>query len=193
MPWLVFGLVLERLTRPASPGPFKLRSLLVIIAVTVIGVWMVVAYGPWQGVGEAIGAMFLFAAVRQHRPARGVLASLALIVLGLTALGTQTPYQYARRHADEIVAAGCELMDGCGRGRDDRWIQPDDPRVPKRFEDCGQHAKSWLAKNVSRSTRRGSLPQNSRFTAALQKRSTPFGSGREVRAVAIIEYRTRSG
>jgi hypothetical protein len=45
-------------------------------------------------------------------------------------LATQSAYQYAHRHAEEIVAAGCELMDQCAEKRAGRKIDASDPSMP---------------------------------------------------------------
>ncbi len=107
---------------PAGRGavlvPFTLRSMLIrllfiLIIAVVVCLSMATAYGPWQAIGAVMSIFLVLAAVRKHRIARVVLAILAAMMLGLTLLGTQSAYQYARWHADEIVAAGCELMDRC--------------------------------------------------------------------------------
>jgi hypothetical protein len=122
---------------------------------------MALAFGPGQAVGSAIGMFLLLAAVRKRNTARAVLAVLAAIVLGLTLLNTQSPYQYARRHADKIVAAGCELMDRCPRTEYYSYnlhpeidtsgilaifgeeIQPDDPRVVSVLRKLGAR-RIWV-------------------------------------------------
>jgi hypothetical protein len=71
---------------------------------------MIISYGTAQGIGATTGVFLLLAAVRERRITRTVLAVLAAFVLSITLLSTQSAYQYARRHADEIIAAGCELM-----------------------------------------------------------------------------------
>jgi len=51
-------------------------------------------------------------------------------------LSTQSAYQYARRHADEIVAAGCQLAEYCREAHVDE-IPLDDPGVPRAFRELG--------------------------------------------------------
>ena len=109
------ALIVEYLARPASPKSTILRSLfirsaLIIIAIAVVFCSMDNFYGLAQGIAAAVGTFLLLAALKNANPARAVLAACAVIVLGLTLLSTQSAYQYARRHADEIIAAGCELM-----------------------------------------------------------------------------------
>jgi hypothetical protein len=85
--------------------------LFVIIAVSILCYVLIIGYGIAQGIGATIGAFLLLAAFKKNdNAARFVLAILAVLVLGPTFLSTQTAYQYASRHADEIIAAGCELM-----------------------------------------------------------------------------------
>jgi hypothetical protein len=160
------ALIVEYLARPAKPRLFTLRSLfvrslLIVIAVVAVCLSMAFAYGPWQAIGAVIGTFLVLAAAREHRIVRVVLAILAAIMLGLTLLGTQSAYQYARRHADEIVAAGCELMDHCPKtgyytynrhpeidtsgilalfGQE---IQPGDPRVPSVLRKLGAR-RIWI-------------------------------------------------
>ena len=161
---VTLGLVLEFLARPTKPWPFSLRwlfvrALLILVTVAVVTYSLYVAFGPGQAIGGAVGTLLLLAAVREHLAKRRVLAVLATIVLGLTLWGTQSPYQYARRHADEIVAAGCELADRCPRadyhtydplpgrfavstlfGQD---ISPSDPRVPTVLRKLGAR-RIWV-------------------------------------------------
>jgi hypothetical protein len=162
------ALVVEYLARPATERPFSLRSffvraLFIVIVVVAICVAMALLYGPGQAIGAVIGTFLLLAAIREHHTKRAILAFLAAIVLGLTLLGTQSAYQYARWHADEIVAAGCELMDRCPRtdyytynrnpeidtsgtlalfGQE---IQPSDPRVPSVLRTLGAR-RIWVDK-----------------------------------------------
>jgi hypothetical protein len=132
-------LIVEHLARPAAPRCFTLRSvllrsLLILIAGSGICLWMVVGYGVVQGVGAVLGIILALAAMRTHGTSRAVLAVCAAILLGLTLLSTQSAYQYARRHADEIVAEGCNLMD---RSPGVQSISSDDPRVPVVFRRLG--------------------------------------------------------
>jgi hypothetical protein len=111
-----FALIIEKLARPVTSKPirfrpFFVRAMLIAIAVAVIYYSMDVTYGLAQGIGATIGTLLLLGALKNNNPARAVLAVLAVIVLGPTLLSTQSAYQYARRHTEEIVAAGCELMD----------------------------------------------------------------------------------
>lgn len=75
---------------------------------------------------------------------------------GWTVLGTQSAYQYARWHADEIVRAGCDLMDRCPR-TEYRACYPariytslfgeeialNDPRVPQVLRKLGAR-RIWV-------------------------------------------------
>lgn len=162
----VFALVLEHLARPAEPKPFALRSLfarflLIVMAVVATCTAMAFAYGPFQAVSAVIGFLLLVAAVRERDELRIVLGALAAIMLGMTVLSTRTAYQYARWHADEIVAAGCELADQCRRTDDNRYnlhpgsdpngkdalfgqrIDPSDPRVPGVLRKLGAQ-RIWV-------------------------------------------------
>lgn len=134
-----FVLIIEQLARPAAPTRFTLRSLLlrsllILIAVSAISLWMVVGYGVLQAVGAVVGTFLSLAAWRSHHTARAVLVVLAVLFLGLTLLSTQSAYQYARRHADEIVDEGCHLMD---RSSEVQTIPSDDPRVPGVLHSLG--------------------------------------------------------
>lgn len=154
------ALILEYLARPAEPKPFTLRSMLIrslsILAITVVVCfWMARAYGPWQAIGAVIGTFLVFAALREHASLRVSLAVSALIVFGLTLLGTQSAFQYARRNADEIVAAGCKLADQCPKtGYHDavdahghtlfgQEIDPSDLRVPSVLRKLGSQ-RIWV-------------------------------------------------
>jgi hypothetical protein len=110
------ALIIEYLARPAAPKSIRFRSFIIqsmFITITIAGICysMVISYGLAQGIGATIGTFLLLGALKKDNPARAVLAILAVIVLGPTLLSTQSAYQYARRNADEIIAAGCELMD----------------------------------------------------------------------------------
>jgi hypothetical protein len=160
------ALVLEYLARPARPWPFSLRwlfvrALLLLVVVAAITSSLYVAYGPGQAIGAAVGTLLLLAAVREHHIRRGVPAVLATVVLGLTVWGTQSPFQYARWHADEIVAAGCELAERCPRAGYHTYnrhpnfdpsgmfalfgqeISPSDPRVPEVLRKLGAR-RIWV-------------------------------------------------
>jgi hypothetical protein len=163
---VVLAFIVEHLARPAKPTPFTLRSLFVrslFILITVVAIYyaMTIAYGPWQAIGAVVGTILLLAAVRENYITRIISAFLAVIVLGLTLLGTQSAYQYARWHADEIVAAGCKLMDQCPKTDYHTYnhhpeidasnilalfgqeIQPSDPRVPNVLRKMGAH-RIWV-------------------------------------------------
>lgn len=138
----VLVLIVEHLARPAKPTPFMLRSVFVrasfiLIAVVAICVLMATVYGHGQAIGAVAGTFLVLAAVREHYVVRAVLAVLAAIVIGLTLLGTQSAYQYARWHANEIVSAGCELMERCQQSNSGGEIQPSDPRVPNILRKLG--------------------------------------------------------
>lgn len=163
---LTCALVIEHLARPIAPARHFLRSLfirfmLIVLAVAALCRAMVAGYGAVQGIGAVFGTLVLLAAVRAHRTARVILAIVAAILLGLTLLGTQSSYQYARWHAEEIVAAGRELMDRCP-STDYRpynvhpeidpsgtfalmgvEIQPGDPRVPEVLRKLGAR-RIWV-------------------------------------------------
>jgi hypothetical protein len=140
------ALVGEYLIRPYIAGPsgrqhFAVRSSLVLLAVSSICLWSGIVYGISQGVGVAIGAILVLASVREGGSARVALGSVSVVVLGLTVWSTQSAYQYARRHAEEIVTAGCELMDRVPAGKyDDVKIEPSDPRVPDLIRKLGAQA-----------------------------------------------------
>ncbi len=152
--------IIEYVVRPVAPKPITLRSLflrslLTIITIAAICYSMIFAFGPAQGIGATIGTFLLLAALKKHNKRHYACAILAVIVLGLTLLGTQSAYQYARWHADEIVAAGCELMDNCPikdyytynqhpeidtagiLALFGQEIQPSDPRVPNVLRKLG--------------------------------------------------------
>ncbi len=138
-----------------------IRLLFILIIAVVVCLSMATAYGPWQAIGAVMSIFLVLAAVRKHRIARVVLAILAAMMLGLTLLGTQSAYQYARWHADEIVAAGCELMDRCPKTDYHTYnrhpeidtsgvlalfgqeIQPTDQRVPGTLRNLGAR-RIWI-------------------------------------------------
>jgi hypothetical protein len=95
---------------------------------------MVAGYGVLQAVGAVLGIFLSLAAFRTHGTSRAVLAVCAVLLLGLILVSTQSAYQYARRHADEIVAEGCNLMD---RSVGVDTIPSNDPRVPSVFRRLG--------------------------------------------------------
>jgi hypothetical protein len=143
-----FAFVIEYLARPTAPTVFTLRvlfvrSLLIFVVIAAISFSMTLGFGAAQGVGAAIGAILLLAAIRERRAARAILAVLAVVVLGPTLLSTQSAYQYARRNASEIVAAGCELMGQWPKTQFDQEVQIDDPRVPKTFHSLGVR-RVWI-------------------------------------------------
>jgi hypothetical protein len=136
------ALVVEYLARPSAPAPFTLRSVLfravlILIGLSIVCFWMATSYGLGQATGGALGLILVLAAVHERRSARIVLAVFAAIVLIPTLTSTQSAYQYARRHADEIVAAGCELLDQCDAGPDNEQIDVADPRVPAALGKLG--------------------------------------------------------
>ena len=96
-----------------------------------------------------IGIFLLLAALRQHDLTRGIFAVFAMIVLGPTLLSTQSAYQYARRHADEIVAAGCELLDQCHKIPVRHTVKPDDARVPSVLRKLGANSIVVTEKRLS--------------------------------------------
>jgi hypothetical protein len=131
-------LIVEYFARPTEPARFTLRSVLLrTFSVAAICLWMVTAYGPGQGIGALVGSLLLLAALRQRRVARAILATMAVIVLSPTLLSTQSAYQYARRHADAIVAAGRQLADQFQERDIAKDIPVDDPRVPSVLRSLG--------------------------------------------------------
>jgi hypothetical protein len=160
-------LVVERLARPAVPTGFAARLLVrggfLLVTVGAICFCMTLAFGPGQAIGAAGGSLLALGAVRARHIVRIAFAVSAVIVLGSTLAGTQSPYQYARRHADEIVAAGCQLMDQCPEAEFRRYnprnpadasdaqalfgqeIQPNDPRVPPILRKLGAR-RIWVDK-----------------------------------------------
>ena len=136
------ALIVEFLARPISSASFKLRSvfirsLFIVTASIAICLLVVITFGPWQAVGTMIGTFLLLAALREKNMARVVLAVLAMIALSLTLLSTQSAYQYARRHADEIVAAGNDLMEQWPETRQIQESSFDDSHVPSVLRKLG--------------------------------------------------------
>jgi hypothetical protein len=134
--------IIEYLARPAAPNPIKfrsmfIRSLFIISIIAAIFYAMLIFYGFPQAIGATTGVIILLAAVKKVNPARAIIAVLAVIVLGLTLLSTQTTYQYACRHADEIVAAGCELMDQQPAKQYIHEADIDDKQVPSVLRKLG--------------------------------------------------------
>jgi hypothetical protein len=163
---VTLAFIIEHLARPVRPTPFTLRSvlvrsLLILLTVGAICLAMASAYGFWQATGAVVGTFLLLAAVREHGSARATRAFLAAIVVTLTVMGTQTAYQYARWHSDEIVAAGCNLMDQCpktgyrphsphrgtytsnAQALVGQEIEPSDPRVPDVLRKLGAR-RIWV-------------------------------------------------
>jgi hypothetical protein len=134
--------IVEHLARPTAPTVLTLRSLfvrllIILMIIVAVGLSMAALFGYAQGAGAVIGTVLLLAALRERRMARTILAALAAIVLGLTLLSTQSAYQYARRNADEIVAAGCELLDEWPKTEFGREVDINDPRLPRVFHSLG--------------------------------------------------------
>ena len=139
-------LIVEYLARPTATKPFTLRSLVVrtlfvLSASTAIFLWMYIGYGLWQGVGAVIGTFLFLSAVREKHTARAVLAVLAIIAIGLTFMGTQSSFQFARRHADEIVAAANQFADQIPAHFGE--IQPNDPLAPSVLRKLGAR-RIWI-------------------------------------------------
>jgi hypothetical protein len=131
-------LVRPYLTGPSGPQPFTLRSFVVLLAVVAVCIGMVTAFGVMQAVGTGVSAFLLLASVRERGAARTMLGVMSAIVIALTLWSTQSAYQYARRHADEVVAAGCELMDQVPvRKYESVEIQLSDPRIPRVLRKLG--------------------------------------------------------
>lgn len=134
-------LIVEHLARPAAQARFTLRSvllrsLLMVFGLSVIAFWMVTAYGPIQGIGATAGCLLAMAALHERLIARRLLTILAVLVLSPTLLSTQSAYQYARRHADEIVAAGCRFAEQCEADHLQE-IPLDDARIPRVLRKLG--------------------------------------------------------
>ena len=156
-------LVVEHFARPSKPEPFTFRSLflrflLILATAIVVGDSMAFAFGVWQAIGAVAGFFLLLSAVREHGRRRLLSTFFCVIVLGLTVLSTQSTYQYARRHADEIVAAGRELMEKVPatdfRPQPNKSstealvgaeIPPSDPRVPSVLRKLGAR-RIWVDK-----------------------------------------------
>jgi hypothetical protein len=142
------ALIIEGLSRPATPRPIAmrslfLRSLLVSVGVLAISFAMGLAFGPSQGVGAFFGSLLLLAAIRSRDITRASFAVLAAIVLGPTLLSTQSAYQYACRHQAELVAAGREIMDQFRAPNAGQEIPPDNPHVPSVLRKLGAE-KIWV-------------------------------------------------
>lgn len=134
--------IVEYLARPVAPNPIKFRSLLargafIITVTTAICYLMSISFGAGHGFGAGIGTIILFSSLRQEKEIRIILATAAAIILGITLLSTQTTYQYARRHANEIVNKGCELIDQCPKNQLGHEIELNNPLVPKIFQTMG--------------------------------------------------------
>jgi hypothetical protein len=134
--------VVEYLARPIAPRPFKLQSVLIgflLITSSIVAICyiMVITFGPWQGVGATIGVFMLLFAIKREQTGRPLFVIFAVIFLGLTILSTQTAYQYACRHTDEIIVAGNELMDQYSEKDDMKEIKISDPTVPPILRKLG--------------------------------------------------------
>ncbi len=164
-------LIIEHLARPARPKPFTFSSLilrfwLILTAIFAIGDLIAENFGAWQAIGAMAAGFLLLSVVRERGRRRFLSACFAAVMLGLTILGTQSSYQYARRHAEEIVTAGCELMDRVPEAEFHRYnpcpdadksgvlalfgaeIQPTDPRVPDVLRNL-EHAASGSIRSAS--------------------------------------------
>jgi hypothetical protein len=143
-----FVLVIEYLARSAASDPVVSRPFLarlsaLLLIVVAVGVLMTLGFGWAQGVGGVVGGILLLAALRERRGVRMLLAVLSSIVFGLTLWSTQSAYQYARRNAGEVVAAGRSLLDQWPKGQTAREIEISDPRVPKAFHDLAA-SRVWI-------------------------------------------------
>jgi hypothetical protein len=142
------ALVVEHLARPSVLCPFALRSYLarvsgILVAIITVGVSTTLAFGWSQGVGGVIGTILLLAALRERGSLRRPLAVSGTVVFGLILWSTQSPYQFARRNAAEIVAAGCSLLDQWPEDQFSREIQISDPRLPKVLCDLAA-SRVWI-------------------------------------------------
>ena len=117
---------------PAKPErrrcQFTLWLLFGITTLAAVFLAVLFAYGIIQAAGATIG-LYLVCSSR-WRP-------LGIIVLLLTVLSTRTPFQYVRRHADEIVAAGCKLIDQCPPTSQMISLDRDYARVPPEIRNIG--------------------------------------------------------
>ena len=154
------ALVVEYLARP-RPTRFTLGSLFArsVLVLLVVGA---ILFGNglrlWRCAGNRCGDKHLpdMGCSTGRQISRAILAILAVVMTGWTVLGTQSAYQYARWHADEIVRAGCDLMDRCPR-TEYRACYPariytslfgeeialNDPRVPQVLRKLGAR-RIWV-------------------------------------------------
>lgn len=99
---------------PNTRLQFSLRWLLIMTAVVALCLSMTVRYGTGQGIGAMLAACLVLWGLRKRRVGRLFVGGLLAY---LTFLSTQTGYQYARHHADEVIAVACELMDRYPNGK----------------------------------------------------------------------------
>jgi hypothetical protein len=142
------ALVIEYLARPAATKRFSiisfaLRFIIISTAAVAIFYAMHKNYGDFQAIGAVVSLFLVLAAVREHDSRRIKLGFLATLAIGLTVWGTQTPYQYAQHHAEEIVAAGREIKDRIVIHPKGREISIDDPSIPRVLRKLGAQ-RIWI-------------------------------------------------
>jgi hypothetical protein len=135
-------LIVEYLSRPTVANSSRLRTLLVrffliLLAAAAIFLWFLANYGTAYGIGAVCSLFLILAAMRERSVTRVVLGLLAAIVIVLIVSGTQSAYQYAVRHADEIVAAADALSAQVPDSEHGQEINASDPRIPTALRKLG--------------------------------------------------------
>lgn len=139
-------LILENLARPMPSKPHSLQRHVVRtlgILPLCIGLFAAIYYG--YGFGQAVGAVagmcLLISAARETGGMRVAVGALSIAVIGLTLMGMRSSYQFALRHADEIVAAGVQIAEQVPRPSGE--IEPSDPVVPPVLRKLGAR-RIWV-------------------------------------------------
>lgn len=135
-------LLVEYVARPVPPVRFRLwpllfRTCLILLGLVGIGVLFGNGYGFGQGIGAVISLYLLLAAVQECHLMRKILVGVAVVLLGAVLWSTQSTYQYAHRHADEIVAAAAELTARCPAESSGEEIPVEDQRVSPTLRNLG--------------------------------------------------------
>jgi hypothetical protein len=142
------ALVVEPLARPTTRTSFTiqavlLRALLIVFACLAVFLPMFHQYGSSQAIGAVTGVLLLLASAGQRRIKRAVLGVLAACLFGAIVISTQSPYQCARRHSDDILDAASRLAALYSEGRVGNEVDVDDPCVPKVIRELGA-TRVWV-------------------------------------------------
>jgi hypothetical protein len=142
------AIVIEYLSRPKTPGRLfgvQLAVRFAAIAAAAACVFFVMhrSYGEMQAASAVTSLFLVLASVRAASRLRIRLAWIAAIFVGFTLYGTQTAFQFAVRHADEIATAGDRLRNCVPATPEGREISVNDSSVPAVLRQLGAK-RIWI-------------------------------------------------